>query len=65
MRPVNVIIIGYGHSVDFPAMMKIANVTDGAVYGANSPAGIKKFCAEMLTAWWCKRSRSDYLVLSE
>jgi hypothetical protein len=28
-RSVNVIIIGYGHSVDLPAMTKIANVTDG------------------------------------
>ncbi len=52
-RPVNVIVIGYGHSVGFPAMTKIASVTDGAVYDANSPAGIKKFFAQMLTRLVC------------
>ncbi len=55
-RPVNVIIIGYGHSVDFPAMSKIASVTDGAVYDANTPAGITKFFAEMLTRLVCNNN---------
>ena len=55
-RPVNVIIIGYGHHFDYPSMTKIANVTDGAVYDANSPAGIKKFFAQMLTRLVCNNN---------
>ena len=55
-RPVNLIVIGYGHHFDYPSMSKIANVTDGAVYDANSPAGIKKFFAQMLTRLVCNNN---------
>jgi len=52
-KPVNVLIIGYGHSVDFPAMTKIAAVTEGAAYQANSPAGVETFYLQMLTQLVC------------
>lgn len=54
-RPVNVLIIGYGHSVDFGAMRAIANATDGAVYEADSPAGIATFYLQVLTRLVCNR----------
>ena len=52
-RPVNVLLIGYGHSPDFPAMQEIADATHGAAYEANSPAGIEKFYLSMLTRLVC------------
>ncbi len=52
-RPVNVLIVGYGHSVDFAAMNQIAQATQGAVYEADSPAGIEKFYLQMLTRLVC------------
>jgi hypothetical protein len=52
-KPVNVIILGYGHSVDFPAMTKIAAVTGGEAYQANSPAGVETFYLQMLTQLVC------------
>lgn len=55
-RPVNVLIVGYGHSVDFGAMRAIAGATEGAVYEADSPAGIEKFYLQMLTRLVCNRN---------
>lgn len=52
-RPVNVLLIGYGHSVDFPAMKEIANATGGAAYEADSPAGVRKFYLQVLTRLVC------------
>jgi Bacterial extracellular solute-binding protein len=52
-RPVNILIIGYGHHFDLASMTKIANVTNGAVYDATSPAGIEKFYLQMLTRLVC------------
>ncbi|MGE5286651.1 MAG: substrate-binding domain-containing protein [Micromonosporaceae bacterium] len=55
-RPVNVLLIGYGHSADFPAMKEIADVTHGAAYEANSPVGIEKFYLSMLTRLVCDQN---------
>ncbi len=55
-RPVNVLLIGYGHSVDFPAMKRIANATEGAAYEATTPAGVKKFYLQVLTRLVCNAS---------
>jgi hypothetical protein len=55
-RPVNIIIIGYGHHFDLPSMTKVANVTNGAVYDATSPAGIEKFYLQMLTRLVCNNN---------
>jgi Ca-activated chloride channel family protein len=55
-RPVNIIIIGYGHRFDLPSMTKVANVTNGAVYDATSPAGIEKFYLQMLTRLVCNNN---------
>jgi Ca-activated chloride channel homolog len=52
-RPVNVLIVGYGHNVDFGAMKAIAKATGGAVYEAGNPAGIEKFYLQMLTRLVC------------
>ncbi len=52
-RPVNILVIGYGHHFDLPSMTKVANATNGAVYDATSPAGIEKFYLQMLTRLVC------------
>jgi len=52
-RPVNVLLIGYGHSVDFPAMEQIAKATQGAAYEADSPAAVQKFYLQVLTRLVC------------
>jgi Bacterial extracellular solute-binding protein len=55
-RPVNVLLIGYGHSADFAAMKQIADATQGAAYELTSPAGIEKFYLSMLTRLVCDRN---------
>ncbi len=52
-RPVNVLLIGYGHSVDFPAMQEIAKATRGAAYEADSPAAVQEFYLQVLTRLVC------------
>jgi hypothetical protein len=55
-RPVNVLLIGYGHSADFPAMKQIADATQGSAYELHSPADIANFYLSMLTRLVCDRN---------
>jgi Bacterial extracellular solute-binding protein len=55
-RPVNVLLIGYGHSADFGAMKQIADATQGSAYELRSPADIANFYLSMLTRLVCDRN---------